>query len=450
MRKASLKIRKQLSLFIFILHLSCLGWAKDQEVITIKTAVTKALKENRGLKSTKEKINQYESLVDLTRSALFPHLNLTAKMGSSQSTPGTTNPLFNGEAYSIYGSGLMLTQPLFYYGALDNISRAENDRQIQKIDLEMAERTLTVNIIAAFYKIILNETLLNNLKKNRQVLQRSLQITQHREKIGRSQRLDVLQVRTQIASLDSQIEATGNAYETAMAQLMVAMGITNGVDNSLPSMVVKGRLKSLHIKEVDGLLAQEKSYFHEMEINRLQLEQVTYGKNVVAGKYLPTLDLTSSYNLNSSTSSGWPSQNNNSWNALLTLTIPLFQGFASQYDRANYLSQENQLEWARKDLEQSLKLNKTMSRQSLKTAEASLVSAVEADRLAQESLTEATRLYQLATIDFLQYLTIQMTALTASSSLDQIRYTGIISCADYFVASGYSLNLLVDMLSEGD
>ncbi len=419
----------------------------NSQVLTIKSAVTAALADNPSLKTARERIKQYASLVSLTRSSLFPNIGFTVSAGSAQAALNSGNPpLFNGTTYNTYNSTISLTQPLYYFGALDAVDQSDYERKLKVTDLEVSERTITVHVINSFYNIILNERLLINLSKSKDVLKRSLETTMYREKIGRAQLLDVLQVKTQIASIQPQIESARNSYETAAAQLASYMGVSG----KQTEIAIKGHLKTLLMKDLENHLDYKNYYLPELEANRLQLSQIADAKNVDAGKYLPNLKLTGNYLFNSYTASDLYSSNNNGWNAAVVLTIPIFEGLASRYDSANFASQELQLYSTRKDLENTLNLTQITSRKSLETAEISLVSAVEADKLAQESLAEATRQYKLATIDFLQYLTIQNTALTAASTLDQIRYNGISACANYFVASGQPLSVLIDVLSEGE
>jgi outer membrane protein TolC len=415
--------------------------------LSLKDAVAMALADNQSLKTAREKINQYSEIVNLTRSLLYPNLNFSLSGGQAQAALNSTGASsFYGTVYDKYNSTISLQQPLFTFGAFDAIASTDYDKQLRKTDLAIAERTITVQVINSFYNIILNEHLLNNLNKSKETLQKSLETTIHRERIGRAQLLDVLQVKTQIASLQPQIESARNSYETAAAQLASYLGASG----KQTEITIQGKLPNLYLKDLEKHMDFKNYYLPEMTANQIQIDQVEKNKNVNAGKYLPSVKLTGNYMYDSNTSADLFSSNSNSWNAAVVLTIPLFEGFASRFDSANYASQVLQFMSTRKDLENTLSLNQIVSRKALETVEISLVSAEETNKLAQESLTEATRQYKLATIDFLQYLTIQTAALTASSSLDQIRYNGITASANYFVASGQPLSTLIDLLTKGD
>ena len=414
--------------------------------LQLKSAIEMALVNNPSLKSSKEKLNQNASSTDLVRSYLYPTLTFSMGAGEAQSAANSAAKLFGGNMYESYNSNLTLTQPLFVYGSLSAIRQSEMDREIQLENVKIAERNLSASIIQSYFGAILQHRLLENLKKAKDVLQKSLETTTYREKIGRAQLLDVLQIKTQLASIQPQIENAQVAYDNALNQLSAQMGakLESGLSQSVPS----GTLKVLRFSEVERQLPSMQPTLPELDINQKQIRQVSEARSAAMGKHLPQLKLQGSYLTTAYNSSDWFSSQAGSWNAGLVLTIPIFEGFSSKYERGTFLSQELQLESTRSDLENTISLNQMTAKKSVSAAEISLTTAIEADKLAQQSLSEATRLYKYATIDFRQFLTIQQTALTAASNLEQIKYNSILAYANYFTASGRPLRQLVDLLSE--
>jgi outer membrane protein TolC len=76
------------------------------------------------------------------------------------------------------------------------------------------------------------------------------------------------------------------------------------------------------------------------------------------------------------------------------------------------------------------------------------VSAGNAVKLSEESQKEASRIYRLSQIDFLQFLSVQQAALQAQLSFDALKFQNILAYSNYFVATGQSLNILVDILNK--
>lgn len=415
------------------------------KIFTLKEAVDYAVANNPSLKQVKETINQADSNVGLLRSYVYPTLSYDFKAGSAQSATLSGNTvLFGGNSYNNYNGDLQLQQPLFVYGSLAAIRSGNLGIKLNQVNVELQERTLKSQVIQAFHSIILYKRLLTFLEETRPVVEKSVQTSEERRRIGRSQLLDVLQAKTQLALLQPQIESARNQFEASGVQLATLMGMTN-----VPQISVRGRLKTILFKDIKPLLVDKTAYFPEIEQNSLQISQIQENKETEMGKYWPTLKLVGNYFSNAYTQSDIFSSSAQSWNAYVELNIPIFQGFASKFDSAVYVSQEIQLGHARHQLDNTIYSNAVTNKTAVDSAEVSLTSAVEADRLAEASLSEAVRQYRLATIDFLQFLTIEQSALTAKSQVEQLRYNSLVAYTNYFVATGQPLQKLIDYLNTG-
>ena len=422
-------------------------FAEDSHrVFTIIDAVKYTLENNATLKQYREILNQDEQAYGVARANVLPTLTYTFKDGSATSpTLAGNTVIFGGNVYNTYSGDLNFTQPLFVYGSLAALRSVGMNSSLAKVNVELQERTLTSQVISAFYSIILSKKLLMFLEEQKPVVQKSVETTQERYRIGRSQLLDVLQAQTQLALLQPQIETARGQFASSGAQLASVLGMTN-----VSQISVKGRLRTVLLKDVKPLLQDPKQvYFPELEQNRLLRAQIKESKSAQMGKYWPTLYLYANYLQNAYAQSDIFNPAASSWNAYIYLSIPIFQGFASKYDSANYLSQELQLEHAQHQLDITINTNQITDKTAVESAEASLTSAIEADNLAQASLKEAIRQYKLATIDFLQFLTIEQSALTSRSSVEQLRYNSLVAYTSYFVALGQPLKNWIEVLNAG-
>lgn len=414
--------------------------------LSLALAVSEALRNNYTVRQAREKLVQTRADTSTARSLLFPNLTLSGGIGEYKgAVENSTSVPFDGNAYNQYTADLKLSQPIFQYGSLSAIRAANDDTKIAELNLEISERTLTNQIIQAFYRVLLNQRLLDILEKTEVIVRQSLATTEHRLHTGRSQLLDVLQVKTQVALLKPQIEEAKNQLQAAGAQLAnyVADPAWSG-----DILRVKGHLVSLRLADVRPRVDLQHPRLPELELIRIQREQVNERKDVTLGKELPTLNLAADYGSLAYTKSDLTSPYTREWSAQLQLTIPLFSGFSSFYERRSYASQDLQLEFKTHDTENNLALQQIQSLKSLESAEASLQSAQEAAELATQSTGEAQRNYRLATIDSVQFLTVNQSSLAALSSLDNIRYQNIVAMANYFVATGLPLTTLMQILEE--
>jgi len=420
--------------------------ADANKVFTIVDAVKYTLENNPILKQYREAINQAEQTHDLDRASLLPSISYTLKGGSATTATLSGNTvLFGGNVYNTYNGDLNLTQPLFVYGSLAALRSANDAIALNRVNVELQERTLTTQVISSFYNIVLYKKLLMFLEEQKPVVEKSVLTTQERYRIGRSQLLDVLQAQTQLALLQPQIETSRGQFAASGAQLASVLGMSN-----VSQISVKGRLRTILMKDVKPILSDSKQvYFPELEQNQIQRNQVRENKNVEMGKYWPTAYFYANYNQNAYSQTDFFTPAASYWNAYIGVTIPIFQGFASKYDSAVYLSQEIQLEHTLHQLDNTISTNQVTNKTAVESAEASLISAVEADNLAQASLKEAIRQYKLATIDFLQFLTIEQSALTSKSSVEQLRYNSLVAYTNYFVSLGQPLKNWIEVLNSG-
>jgi outer membrane protein TolC len=111
------------------------------------------------------------------------------------------------------------------------------------------------------------------------------------------------------------------------------------------------------------------------------------------------------------------------------LSIPIFSGLSSIYQRGVLASQEKQLVYGQDTLLDTLSYNQVTAERNLDTATVVLRGSKDADDLSKASLKEAQRDYKLQTINYLQLLTSQQNFLAAESSFIQAKYSYISAVA---------------------
>ncbi len=436
-----------LSLSLLILTPSKSVFASDftaVNVITIRDAIDSALKNNPKILQPKEKLNQAKAATSLTKSLLYPNLNLIGTgLYQQPATSASGIAAFGGQPYNSYNVDLKLTQALFASGTFAAIRNSDFERQINGIDVEIAERDLGNQVIQAFYSVILNQKLLELLNGRLDVLQETLKTSQSRHQTGRGQLLDVLQVKTEIALLKPELISAQNEIVASAANLTTLMGGAPQTETKL-----KGRLARVTLSVIDSRMDMKHPRLLELERIRLSRLQLNELKDQTWGKHYPSLAIVADIGSNSFTKADIFSNYSQFWSVGLQLTIPIFSGLSSIHEQRGLASQDYQLEYQTRGQTESLQLAQLTARKTLESSEASLASAEEASKLARESVTEAKRNYRLTTIDFLVYLTVQKSQLTADKSFFQTQFNAILAMSNYFKASGQPLSNLVDLLME--
>lgn len=425
-----------------LLHTSPVVAATETpSILTLKSAIKMAQDKNPAILESHEKIHQLEAVVPQTRALILPNLSVIGTESSTKDAVGLGTAHFGGSAYNQYKADIKLTQPLFQYGTFAAIDSVKKDVQVQTISSEIATRDLTKNIILAYYNIVLNSYSVDTLVKQQKIVKESLATAEKRERSGRGQLLDVLQVKTQIALLQSQIEAARNLLQISVATLENLVG-----DPNIKILQIKESLEAPLIEQVDKSLNLQNFRLPELVKNEISMSQLSDQKNVVLGQSLPTLNFTGDIIYNSYTSSDLFDDMSRSYNLGIQLTIPLFSGFSSLYQRQSINSQYVQLEFERVNLVNQSTLQQITSRKNLESARDSIISGENALRLAQASIDEARKKYIFGTIDFLQFLQVEQSFIQATFSLYSSKYSYITALANYYSSWGQDLNQLADIL----
>lgn len=410
--------------------------------LTLTEAVATAIKNNPLVKETNATVEAADAQVPVTRATILPNLNLLGSVTErtdpvDQGNGGT----FQGNSYNLYNTDLRLTQPLFQIGTLSAIDSVKKDLSLRKLDLEITERNLTAQVIQAYFTVVLDMRNLDTLNRNQAIEREALETATRRERTGRAQTLDVLQIRTQLALLKSQIATAENAQEVASATLASLLG-----DEDAHILRVRDRLDAPDLHTVDAQVDLTKFHLPELEQNKIEIAQVDDQKRVALGQNLPYLSLQADYLFSSYKRDDLFENTSSSWAATVNLTIPLFSGLSSIYQQQVLNANKSKLEFDRQNIVNTTDLNQVSARKNLETAEQSIIEGREALRLAVASSDEARRMFKLATIDFLQLLTIEQAYVQAEQAFNTYKYNYVAALATYYVNSGQDLGALVQTL----
>jgi outer membrane protein TolC len=410
--------------------------------LTLSAAVAIARENNPGLQETKEQIIQSELNIPIARALLFPAINATgtAVHEKSAAYTGSSTP-FGGDPYNLYNAGLTAKQPLYQLGSISAIQSADKAYQISKVTSEISERTLVSNVINGYYQLILNVENVQTYLRQQKIEQESLKTAIDRERTGRGQLLDVLQAKTQLALLDAQISNAQNQVQIAAAQLANYLG-----ESQRTELHVKGTLDAPDIKVVDSVVNLKNFRFPELESNFLSQQQLDLQRSVLLGQQLPKLYANGAYSYGNYVASDLFNGASHAWSIGLELDIPLFAGLSYIYQKRQLVSQQTQAQIDRTNIENNLTLLQVTSRKNLEIAQESMVSGEQALKLAIASSNEARKQFRYATIDFVQFLTVEQSYVTAEQTLNQSKYSYIQALSSYFVASGQQLQNLVNLL----
>lgn len=410
----------------------------------LKAAVSCALENNPAIAQARKKFEEQDILISKSASPLFPQISFTGLALSKKDSVMIGNVYFDGDPYNQYTLDLHATQLLYQYGALSAIDVANKNRRIQELQLEISQRDLTAQVIDGFYRLLLDQSNLDDLLAIQKTERETLAVIVHRTRLGRNQYLDVLQAKTQLALIEPQIQVARTQIRVDAARLANLLG-----DPRAREVQIEGDLVSPELAGIRSHLNLSTAHIPEYEQQIVKMEQLDSEEAVALGTDLPQVSLVGDFGRNAFAKTDIMDSAATYWAAGLQVTIPLFSGLSSIYKRQDFASRGSQLELQRSGVENTFSYGQVKSMKTVEVSYASLLPSIQAYRLAESSLREAERTFRLGIVDYLQFLTVQQAYYQAITALNQAKYNYISNLVQYFVSTGLPLSQLADDLQKG-
>jgi outer membrane protein TolC len=420
------------------------SWANPDKPFTIQSAVDQSMERNPEVQKYRERIVEDHSAFSLAIAKVFPTVGFQGNSNYLKNPASQTGSLFGGEAYNQYSVLLNFNQPLWDGGALlAGYKYAKKDLDIRQKDLEVQQRTTTLSVLQAFYGVVLNQHLFQILQDDYSVQVEVQKIVERYYKIGRAQKLDVLQQKTLVASLPPQIAQADDNLKTAASQLAALVR-----ELSSDGIRVKGTLGNPDLAWVQSTRNQYRTELPEIARSREAIAQFDDTQDIQLATYNPKLSFLGNYGRNSYTKTDLLDDNNTSWTIGLELDIPIFAGLSSVYQKRVLASQKIEMEKDDVSLNDTQASLEIQTEKNLEVAKNQLDQNRIAAQYGRESLDEADKDWRIATINYTQYQTSQQAYLTAETGYYQSQYNYIVAIANYFAAVGTPLEHLVTKLEE--
>ena len=290
---------------------------------SLEEALAAAYAGNPTLLSTRAGLRATDEGVPQALSGYRPSVSAEGTSGKSSVflNTRTTNKTQQPDPHS---TSLSVTQPLYTGGQTQAaIGSAENSVLAGRATLSGVEQTVLLDAVRAYVNVFREQAVLELRINNEQVLKRQLEATSDRFQVGEITRTDVHQAEARLARATAdRIQAEGDLVSSrATFQNVIGLAPEN---LSRPTMApnLPGSAEEsiqLAVEQNPNVVAAE---FDE----RASQDDI----RGVRGELLPSLDLTgsASRSLNSSSEG----TRNDSFSAVVTLSVPLYQS-GSVYSR---------------------------------------------------------------------------------------------------------------------
>ncbi len=297
--------------------------------LTLKDAIGLALQYHPSLRAAKANVQSSEASLTIARSAYFPSLSVT---GTASRTDGAFvfNPSFPPriQSYDNYTSALSLQQTIYDFGKTDGkVSGTHEFLNASEQDYEGSRLAVISNVEVAYYGVLQASKVVDVNNETLAQTEAHLKEAQAYYAVGTRPQIDVTTAQVNVANARVNLIRAKNQLRLAGLQLENAMGVHSDSPYALSD--------TLGVESFTAPLDSVKAVALESRQDLLSARARLLGSQSLvtsaSSQRLPTLAAAGTWNW-----SGFNFPLQSRWNAGVTLSFPLFQGFGidAQVDQA--------------------------------------------------------------------------------------------------------------------
>lgn len=384
--------------------------------LALSEAVDLALCNNPQIKATWAAIKVQAGQVGEARAAYLPTLSLTTSRMETRTTyPGLNTSTMETYGQMMYGT---LAWRLFDFGGRAANRKSANSLLVAAIATHDASLQKTLaTVVQSYFNAQTAKATLFSKEQDETIARKTLESAQRREDRGEVSRSDTLQAMTALAKAALEKSRAAGDYQKSLSVLVYAIGVSQQVQ-----LILSDDIRDKGVPEVKDLaswLDIAKKEHPAIIAAQAQLESARQKIISTHAEGLPTVDVSANYYKNGYPGQGLSSTPSNVNTVGISVTIPLFEGFARTYKIRGAEAQAEQKEAELRDTENNILMevvkayaDAVSSLQNLQASETLL-------NAAQESLNTSQRKYDKGAADILEILHTQ--AALADAQLERIR-----------------------------
>ncbi|MCX5717262.1 MAG: TolC family protein [Nitrospirae bacterium] len=376
--------RVVLAVALFLLVLPYSAGAEDvinkSEVLTLKRCVEIALQKHPDIFAATGEVEVNQSRIGQAKANYYPQVEVSSGYKKYSSVSKTSNNSLNE-----YSTSATLKQGIYDFGKTSTeVDIQTLNREAATSDLRNIKERVVLNVKQAYYGFL-------QAKQNRDVADETVkQFDQHLQQAkgfyeaGTKPKFDVTKAEVDLSNAKLNLIKAANALRIAKVVLDNAMGIPNAPEYTIEDTLLYQKY-NMTLKD-----AIDKAYE-----NRPDLKSVITKKNAaessieVAKKgYYPTLSANAGYDW-----SGEKLPLQDGWNVGVTITLPIFSGYLTDYQVQEARANLNVLKAQEESFRQGVLLEVQQAYLNLREAEERISTAQLTVKQAQENLELANGRY---------------------------------------------------------
>jgi TolC family type I secretion outer membrane protein len=410
------------------------------ERLSLKDCIDTALRNQPTIRAAQENVRAGQGRETQAASPYFPQI--TASTGYSESH-APLGGAFGDSTTKSYTTSLSMNQTLYDFGKTGNSYDAAKSGTLSlERDAERISQEVVLNVKQSYYALLAAKKLVEVARKTVEQTESHLKQAEAFFRTGSKPRYDVTRSEVEVNNAKLGLINAKNGVRIRTIALNNAMGIDPGkateIVEELPSVPV---LPSLDQAQIDAL--QNRPDRKRMEAD---IEAARSRVRAERSYYLPTLSANAAYNwANGSTEMGpflgtmFKGDVQNSWNAGIMLTLPLFQGGLTKgrvgEARANLLALEAQ----RDAMKQSILLEVNQAFADLESAAARVEVMEKTLEKARENLDIAQGRYKAGVGPYIEVTDAQLSSVNSETDHIKALYDYHLAIAQLLKAMGTTI-----------
>lgn len=300
---------------------------------TLQEALVAAYNSNPTLQAERARLRGTDEGVTQARAGWRPTITLSAEYRQSERRTASTRGFFGfglpvvvtSKTYTEqYSTGAIVTQPIFRgFQTINSTKEAKARVRAGRADLWTTEQQVLLDAVAAYRDVIRDGATVELNENNVRVLQRQLEASEDRFRVGEITRTDVAQASARLSLAKSNLSQARAVQAESRARYEVVIGQAPGsLDANAPLPKIPADLEAAIALALDsnpGLISARESE-----------EAAKYSVSVQKGVLLPSVNIRAQFGQNEETARENTQSTN--YSVAAQASLPLYQGGA-QYSR---------------------------------------------------------------------------------------------------------------------
>jgi outer membrane protein len=424
-----------ISLLLTSMHLPAFAGT----MLTLHECIENALANHPSIRAAQESLNAGQGRVTQATSPYLPQVTASTGYSDSHALGGA----FGETITKSYTTTLSVNQVLYDFGRTGNaLDAARLGTQSAERDIDRVVQEVVLNVKQAYYALLQAKKLVSVAQQTLVQTQGHMNQAEAFFRAGSKPRYDVTRAEVDVNNAKLGLINAENTVRLNTISLYNAMGLDPVRDVEIVDVLSQPTaLPSLDEAETVALKSRPEMLKAEFDIQAAQSQVRTEQAN-----YLPTLSASGAYNwahgtVQAGTFEGIPliGEIQDSWNAGVTLSMPLFEGGLTNGRVSEARANKHSLEAQRNRLRQSILLEVNQAYADLESAAARIAVMDSSLRSARESLDLAEGRYREGIGPSLEVTDAQVADAKAESDEVQALYDYQLAAAKLAKAMGKGL-----------